>query len=513
MAAMQDTPIDSIPQAYDTVTKAFLSGKTRPIAWRKAQIKKLGFLVQDNEDAFVRALEQDFGRPAFETITAEINPVKAEINEVYDHLEKWAKPRRVKTSATWYATKPTVYSEPKGVTLVIGTWNYPITLLLVPLLGAISAGCTALVKPAEQAPHVAALVADLLPKYLDPTAFICINGAIPQATALLKLKFDHIFYTGSGTVGKIVARAAAEHLCPVTLELGGKSPAVVLDDADIEVVARRIVWAKFTNAGQICISTDYVLTTPQTEPKLLEALKRALAAFSANPAASSSSEKSSTSLVHNPNYSRIINQNHYNRVSKLLDATKGEVVVGGGRDEKERKIEVTIVRGVKPDDSLMSEEIFGPVLPIMTLPTLDDMVKFIQSRDTPLALYVFTQSKKNRDFIFERTRSGGFVQNDVLVQFMIPGLPFGGTGAAGYGNYHGRRTFDTFSHERASANVPTWMDMIMASRYPPYTQKKLKMLLFATKAVIKKPSKFGSISRLLKVIAAMVALLAVRARL
>ncbi|GAA6056638.1 hypothetical protein JCM3770_006323 [Rhodotorula araucariae] len=510
---MQDSNVDDIPKAHETVCRTFLTGKTRPIAWRKSQIQQLGLLVQDNEDAFVKALTQDLGRPAFETITAELNPMKAEINEVYRHVEKWAKPQRVKTALTWVAAKPTIYSEPKGVALIIGTWNYPITLLLTPLLGAIAAGCTALIKPAEQAPATAALIASLLPKYLDPTAFICILGAVPQATALLKLRFDHIFYTGSGGVGRIVAKAAAEHLTPVTLELGGKSPAVVLDDADVEVVARRIVWAKFVNAGQICISTDYVLTTPEMEPKLVEAMKRALAIFSAPPPGTASS-----SLLQSASFTRIVTPNHFNRVSKLLDATNGDIVVGGGRDEKEQKIEVTIVRGVKGDDSLMSEEIFGPVIPIVTLPDVDEMVRFIQERETPLALYVFTQSDKKRQYIFERTRSGGFVQNDVLVQFMIPGLPFGGTGQAGYGNYHGKRTFDTFSHERAFASVPTWMDSILALRYPPYSPKKLKFLLMATGAKIRKDSGFvtlfkSRISLLLKLLAVLVGIAAVRAKL
>ncbi|GAA5840296.1 hypothetical protein JCM5353_002815 [Sporobolomyces roseus] len=505
MSNMDFTPIEQIKPAYDTVYETFLTGKTRPVSWRKHQIKQLGFLVQDNEDAFVKALESDFGRPAFETIVAELNPVKAEINEVYDHVEKWAKPDAVSTVFMWKAAKPKVYHEPKGVALVIGTWNYPITLLLVPLLGAIAAGCTAIVKPAEQAPACAALISRLLPKYLDPQSFICITGAIDQTSSLLKLQFDHIFYTGSGNVGKIVSKAAAEHLTPVTLELGGKSPAIVLDDADLDVAARRIVWAKFSNAGQICISTDYILCTPELEPKLIAALKRALSEFSAP---SPSSGTTTNSLLASKNYSKIINENHFKRLSKLLDETKGEIVAGGKRDEKERKIEVTIVRNVKPDDSLMSDEIFGPILPIMTMPNKEAMIHFVQRRDTPLVIYVFTQSTKEKDYIFERTRSGGFVQNDVLVHFLIPGLPFGGTGKAGHGNYHGKKSFDTFSHERAFAHVPTWMDAVMASRYPPYTDKKFKFLMFASKAVIKRPTKYG-LATLLKVFAVLTTVIAI----
>ncbi|GAA5912424.1 hexadecenal dehydrogenase [Sporobolomyces salmoneus] len=502
---MDFTPTEQIQPAYDAVYETFLSGVTRPVSWRKHQIKQLGFLIQDNEDAFVKALETDFGRPAFETIVAELNPVKAEINEVYDHVEKWATPTKVSTVFMWKAAKPTVYYEPKGVALIIGTWNYPITLLLVPLLGAIAAGCTAIVKPAEQAPATAALIARLIPQYLDTSAYRCVTGAIDQTSTLLKLQFDHIFYTGSGNVGRIVSKAAAEHLTPVTLELGGKSPAIVLDDADLDVSARRIIWAKFSNAGQICISTDYILCSPELEPKLIEALKRALKEFSA-PSPSSGTQ--STSLIESKNYSKIINDNHFRRLSKLLDATKGDIIVGGKRDEKERKIEVTLVRNVKPDDALMADEIFGPILPIMTMPNKDAMIHFIQRRDTPLVIYVFTQSTKNKDYIFERTRSGGFVQNDVLVHFLIPGLPFGGTGKAGHGNYHGKKSFDTFSHERAFAHVPTWMDAVMASRYPPYTDKKFKFLMLASKAVIKRPAKYG-LSTLLKLFAVLTTVLAI----
>ncbi|POY72202.1 hypothetical protein BMF94_4778 [Rhodotorula taiwanensis] len=505
-----DTPVDSIPAKHEQAYQTFLAGKTRDIAWRKRQIKQLGFLIQDNEDKFVKALEADFGRPAFETITGEINPAKQEINEVYDHLDKWSKPVRVKTTFAWKGVKPTVYQEPKGVVLVIGTWNYPITLLLIPLLGAIAAGCTALVKPAEQAPHTARLITDLLPVYLDSSAFIPVLGAIDQATALLKLKFDHIFYTGSGGIAKIIARAAAEHLTPLTLELGGKSPAVVFDDANIDVIARRIMWAKYTNAGQICISVDYVLVTPETEPKLIAAMQRALKSFSDDP----SSAAANGALTANTNYARVINERHYGRLGKLLDSTKGDIAFGGKRDDKERKIEVTVVRNVKGDDALMSEEIFGPILPVVTLPNKDAMIRFIQERETPLALYVFTQNDKNAQYIRERTRSGGFVHNDVLVHFMIPGLPFGGTGAAGYGNYHGKRTFDTFSHERASASIPTWMDAILASRYPPYTSAKLKRLLFATGVAIKRSSPWsGVLSKILKVMVALAAVAAIRARL
>ncbi|GAA5872194.1 hypothetical protein JCM8547_003829 [Rhodosporidiobolus lusitaniae] len=493
--------------AHETITAAFMSGKTRDVEWRKQQVRQLGLLLQDNTSLFVEALQADLSRPGFETITGELEPVKNEVNEVLAHLDSWAKPKRVKTSAAWWATKPTVHSVPKGPVLVIGTWNYPITLLITPLLGAISAGCTAIVKPAEQAPVTAALIAGLIPQYLDPQAYIVIQGAVEQTTALLELKFSHIFYTGSGKVGRIVAKAAAEHLCPTTLELGGKSPAVVLDDADIEVVARRLAWAKYINAGQICIAPDYVLTTPAIEPKLIAALKRQIASFSKPPSSkpssaassSSSSSSDSVSLLENHAYCRIITPAHFSRLSNLLAKTKGEIVIGGGKSEgktaeETRKIEITVVRDVREDDALMQEEIFGPILPIVTVADEEKMLDIINKNEVPLALYLFTQSKKRTDYFFNSTRSGTFLQNDLVVQFLVPGLPFGGTGESGYGNYHGKKSFNTFSHERPAAHVPTWMDSVLASRYPPYSSTKLRFFLLAMGASVirRKPTRFGT---------------------
>ncbi|ORY88124.1 Aldehyde/histidinol dehydrogenase [Leucosporidium creatinivorum] len=500
------TSLDQIDDAYTSVVEAKNSYNTRSISYRKAQIKQLGWLLQNHEKQFEAAVLSDLGRPAFETISAELNPMKAEINEAYSHLDKWAKPRKVKTSMVWGLAQATVYPEPKGVALIIGTWNFPIVLTLGPLLGAIAAGNSAILKPAEQAPATAALLASLIPKYLDNQAYKVVLGAVEQTTKLLELKFDHIFYTGSGNIGKIIARAAAEHLTPITLELGGKSPAIVFDDANIDVVGRRIMWGKYTNAGQICIAPDYVLTTREMQPKLLESFRAALAEFNPPPKGSSTSE--ATPLVQNKSYSKIVSSNHFNRISKLLDTTKGEIVIGGQRDEATQKIEITVVTGVKPDDALMESEIFGPILPILVVDSADDMVKYINAHDNPLAIYVFTQARRNRDYIFERTRSGGFVHNDVLVQFQIPGLPFGGHGPSGMGNYHGKASFDTFSHERASASIPTWMDVLLASRYPPYTPQKLKMLMLATKATIKKEGASFGLGATLKVIAVVVALVA-----
>ncbi|KAM0756665.1 aldehyde dehydrogenase [Meredithblackwellia eburnea MCA 4105] len=495
MSTLEYTNIDDIKGFHSTIQATFRSGKTRDIEWRKKQLNQLGFMVQDNEDAFCKALTADLGRPSFETVVGELQPVKGEINEAYSHVASWSKPRKVKTSMVWALASATVTPQPKGIALVIGTWNYPITLTLGPLIGAIAAGCPAIIKPAEQNPATATLLATLIPKYLDTSAYIVVNGAVDQATALLKLRYDHIFYTGSGNVGKIIAKAAAEHLTPVTLELGGKSPACVFDDANIEVVARRIMWGKWANSGQICISPDYIMCTKSMQPKLIAAFEKVLKSFSGGK-----------DLTTNDDFSKIVSPVHFERLSKLLNATDGEVAIGGKTNKENNKIEVTIVKDVKKGDGLLQGEIFGPILPIMVVEDKDEMINYINDHDNPLALYVFTQSKANRDYIFNNTRSGTFVQNDVVIQFTVQGLPFGGAGQSGYGNYHGKHSFDTFSHERASAAVPTWMEVALASRYPPYTPEKLKMLLMATKQVIKRQPSAGR--RLFKYFFSLAAVLA-----
>ncbi|GAA6023189.1 hypothetical protein JCM10207_004473 [Rhodosporidiobolus poonsookiae] len=492
--------LDDINKTYDLVEQTFLSGVTRDLKWRKEQLLQLGLMLEENESAFVTALESDLCKPKSETLFGEVHYVKAEINDALANLDKWAAPTRVSTAWMWKAAKPTVRREPKGVVLIIGTWNYPISLTLTPLIGAIAGGNTAIIKPAEQSPAFSLLLHSLLPRYLSPSAFRLILGAVPQTTHLLTLRFDHIFYTGSGRVGKIVAKAAAEHLTPVTLELGGKSPAVVLEDADVEVAARRIAWSKWVNSGQICIAADYILTVPSLEAPLISALRRALSSFR-QPDASAG--------LYPP--TALVSLAAYDRLGALLDKTEGEVVIGGGRkvekgeDGREwGRMEVTVVKGVKGDDALMSEELFGPILPVVTLPSDEAIADFIAGRgayrdprmrggvrETPLAIYAFTGSKKRAEYLFSHTRSGTFLHGDCVVQFIIPGLPFGGAGAAGYGNYHGKASFDAFTHERPSAHVPTWMEALMAKRYPPYSDAKLAQLLLFTGAVVRRPRKYG----------------------
>ncbi|GAA93411.1 uncharacterized protein L969DRAFT_19014 [Mixia osmundae IAM 14324] len=466
-AKIEYTPVSEISGIVQTVKDGFMTFKTRPLEYRINQIKQLGLMVQDNEAAFQAALYADLGRPALESFSCEIFVIKNDIAEMIHKLPKWAKPVKADTDLIWSAAGPKVYREPKGTVLILGTWNYPITLLLAPLLGAIAGGNTAIIKPAEQAINMANLVTKLIPRYLDQAAYRVVNGAVEETTELLKIKFDHIFYTGSGTVGKIIAVAAAKQLTPVTLELGGKSPTIVFEDANLKIAARRIMWGKVVNAAQTCIAPDYIMVHESIKDKLINEIKNVMDAFypAKNPP-----------QLETDGYSALIHERHFERIKGMINDTKGRIVLGGRTNEKNRKIETTVVTDLKSDDVLMQSEIFGPILPILTFNHRDQVVQKVNEGDYPLAMYVFTNSAANRDYIFERTRSGQFVHNDTLIQFIVPGLPFGGTGASGTGNYHGKASFDCFTHERAYASVPGWFEALIAARYPPYTSSNLGML-------------------------------------
>jgi len=350
------------------LTATFLSGKTRAIGFRKEQIKKLGFLVQDNEDRFAEALEKDLGRPKGETLFGETSVMKvsqtcdlgsdrqnevlnwlliarqAHVNETYSSLDGWAKPQGVKGGFLWMAAAPRTVPVPKGTTLVVSPWNFPISLALGPVLASIAAGNTVILKPAEQTPNLSNLLAELFPQYLDPSAYRVVLGAVDEVTRLLQLPLDHIFFTGAGRVGKIVAHAAVEQSCPFTLELGGKSPALVFADCDFYKTARRLMWGKWTNSGQICIAPDFALCdSAETEAKLVEAIKQVIAEF----------EGDKGPAIDGPDYTSIINKAHYARVAKLIDETKGTIVINGGRNEPKLKIGTTVVTNVKEDDILM----------------------------------------------------------------------------------------------------------------------------------------------------------------
>ncbi|GHE63801.1 aldehyde dehydrogenase [Streptomyces longispororuber] len=428
----------------DRLRATFRTGRTRPLDWRTRQLSQLRALLTEHREDIADALHADLGKPRAEAYRSEIDFSVREIDHTLEHMEEWLRPQDVDVSATFgpAAGAGTRY-DPLGVVLVIAPWNYPAQLLLVPVAGALAAGNAVVAKPSELAPATSALVAELLPRYLDTDAVAVVEGGVPETTALLAQRFDHIFYTGNGTVGRVVMRAAAEHLTPVTLELGGKSPAFVdvgLDGAALTETARRLARAKFANAGQTCVAPDYVLTDPATARALEDALARAVEElFGPDPAASEA-------------YGRIVNERHFDRLSALLDS--GRLVTGGHTDRATKYIAPTVLAGVAPDEPVMREEIFGPVLPIVEVDGLDEAIAFINDRDKPLALYAFTDSAATRERIAAETSSGGLGFGLPMAHLGVPELPFGGVGESGMGAYHGPHSIAVFSHRKARLDVP-----------------------------------------------------------
>ncbi|KAF8609342.1 NAD-dependent aldehyde dehydrogenase [Ceratobasidium sp. AG-I] len=453
------TPIDEINQIHARLNASFRSGKTKPIATRKEQLLQIAYMVKDNTDALLDALTADLGRPKLESSFLEIGSLVKETLEMYKSVEKWAKPEKAPFSLNFAAMKPVVRKEPKGVVLIISPFNYPIWLSLSPIIGAVAAGCAVVLKPSELTPASSTLLASLIAKYLDPEIVTVVNGAIPETTRLLDLPWAHIMYTGGGNVGRIVATAAAKHLTPVTLELGGKSPVVVDPNTDMKVAARRILWGKAANAGQTCVAPDYIIVPEEGQDALVKELTAAYNQFYPNGAKESDS------------FGRIISHGHYDRLKAMIDGTQGTVVIGGAGDaDRDSKfIAPTIVKDVKPDDTLMRSEIFGPLLPIVPVKDVDAAIDFINSNDHPLALYVFSSDKKFKAKVFDNTQSGAAVANELIIHIAVDGLPFGGVGPSGYGAHTSKFSFDTFTHLRGSLDSPGWVDLILGARFPPYT--------------------------------------------
>ncbi|WP_121750635.1 aldehyde dehydrogenase family protein [Streptomyces sp. E2N166] len=431
-------------QPADVVARlraTFRTGRTKPFEWRTAQLRRLRELLTEKGPDLEAALHADLGKSAAEAQRTEIGFTVREIDHTLDHLADWLRPESAPVPAHLGAdaTAWTQY-DPLGVVLVIAPWNYPAQLLLAPVVGALAAGNAVVAKPSELAPATSAVLARLLPRYLDAEAVAVVEGGVPETTALLAERFDHVFYTGNGTVGRIVMRAAAEHLTPVTLELGGKSPAFVDRDADLDVVAARLAGGKFLNAGQTCVAPDYVLTDPETAAALEPALVRAVEGlYGTDPARSAE-------------YARIVNERHFDRLTGLLDS--GRVVVGGGSDRAEKYIAPTVLADVAPDAPVMREEIFGPILPIVSVSGLDEAIDFVNDRDKPLALYVFSESDTTRERFAAETSSGGLGHGLPLAHLTVSDLPFGGVGESGMGNYHGRYSIETFSHRKAVLKKP-----------------------------------------------------------
>ncbi|MYU27393.1 aldehyde dehydrogenase family protein [Streptomyces sp. SID7810] len=444
-APQRGTVNHSLPeQPADVVARlraTFATGRTKPVAWRTAQLRRLRALLTERGADLAAALHADLGKSSTEAYRTEIDFTVREIDHTLEHLADWLRPEPAPVPAHLGAdaTAWTQY-DPLGVVLVIAPWNYPAQLLLAPLVGALASGNAVVAKPSELAPATSAALAELIPAYLDTDAVAVVEGGVPETTALLAERFDHIFYTGNGTVGRIVMRAAAEHLTPVTLELGGKSPVFVDRGTDVDVVADRLARGKFLNAGQTCVAPDYVLTDPETARALEVALVRAIEGlFGADPARS-------------PEYGRIVNERHFDRLSALLDS--GRVAVGGVGDRAAKYLAPTVLADVDPASPVMQEEIFGPILPIVTVSGLDEAIGFINDRDKPLALYVFSESEETRRRIAAETSSGGLGHGLPLAHLTVSDLPFGGVGESGMGNYHGRYSIETFSHRKAVLAKP-----------------------------------------------------------
>ena len=429
----------------------FATGGTRPLAFRREQLQKLSAALHRHEPALIAALQADLGKSPYQTLSTELGLVQAEINHALRHLARWTAPATRRTPWFVAPARGWVQPEPFGVALIVGPWNYPVLLLLSPLVSAIAAGNVVILKPSELAPHAAAALTALIAATFPTDYITTVNGGADMAEALLAEKFDKIFFTGSPRVGCVVMAAAARHLTPLTLELGGKCPAIVCADAKVELVARRIVWGKFLGAGQTCVAPDHVRVHRRLREPFLRAMQQVLLEFYGSDPRRSS------------DYGRIVNQKHFNRLLNYLG--DGKIFHGGESDAQELYLAPTILTDITPDAPVMREEIFGPVLPILEFDDLSEVVTQLQAAPTPLALYLFTENRAVEQKIINEVRSGGVCVNDVISQMVGTGLPFGGLGASGFGSYHGRAGFDAFSHQRSVLRRGTWLDLPF--RYPP----------------------------------------------
>ncbi|WP_231598039.1 aldehyde dehydrogenase family protein [Synechococcus sp. CBW1002] len=437
-------------------------GDTRPATWRLQQLERLERLLATHEEEVLDALAADLGKPAVEGFF-ELVAVRQELKLCKRQLRRWMAPHRVATPVSIKPGRAWWQAEPLGCVLIIGPWNYPFQLCLHPLVSALAAGNSVVLKPSEHAPHTAALIATLIEHTFDPTVVQVVLGDGAVAARLLQERFDHIFFTGGERVGRLVMGAAAQHLTPVTLELGGKSPAIVLANADLAITARRLAWGKGLNAGQTCIAPDYLLVQAPVREALLQGISAAITQlYGSDPLAS-------------PDLGRIINATQFERLEALLQGarSRGQVLVGGRSDAGNRRIEPTLVAVNGPDDPLMQDEIFGPILPVLSVEDLEEALTLVRRRSRPLALYLFSKDTASQEKVLACSSSGGVCFNDVVLQAGIPDLPFGGVGASGMGSYHGESGFLTFSHRRSVLRRPFWLDL--PARYAPYGDKLARL--------------------------------------
>ena len=433
----------------------FLSKRTLTIEFRQQKLKQLKQIIFNQENEIVEGLYKDLGKCHFESYLSELRIIKKEIENTINNLRKWAKPRYVSTPIEQFPATAFIQPQPKGVILIISPWNYPFSLAIMPLIGAIAAGNCAIIKPSELSPHTSRILAKIVNNNFEESYLKVVQGGKETSEQLLKEKWDHIFFTGSPSIGKIVMEAAAKKLTPVTLELGGKSPCIVDKDTNIKETAKRIVWGKFLNAGQSCVAPDYLLANKQIKSQLLAAISEVIKEFYGEDPAKS------------PDYGRIINEYHFQRLSALLSL--GKIIIGGKVIPEEKYISPTVIDTISPNFPIMEDEIFGPILPILDYNEIEEAITFINERPKPLAIYLFSHNKKSQRIILETTRSGGVGINDTVMQYGVLNLPFGGIGKSGMGSYHGKSSFDTFSHYKSVLKRSFWLETNL--RFPPYKDK------------------------------------------
>ena len=432
-----------------------LSGKTRNEKWRRVQLKSLSNLLENHQQEILKALSQDLGKPATEAFF-EIIAIKQEIKLAQKSLSNWMKTRQINVPVSLKPAQALVQPDPLGCILIIGPWNYPFSLTLQPLVGALAAGNTAVLKPSEHAPNVSNLIKKLIEEYFPPEIVQVFEGDGNIAADLMTRQFDHVFFTGGENIGKKVMEAASKNLTPVTLELGGKSPAVVIDGANLEVTAKRVIWGKSLNAGQTCIAPDHLLVEDKLFDSLISNLINSINDFYGN------------TPLDSKHLGSIINEKQFNRLNNLLTQAKknNQIIYGGDSNEKEKRISPTLIKIDNRNDPLMKEELFGPLLPILSIKNLDQAISDFKLLPKPLALYLFGGGEKEQGKVLSMTSSGGVCFNDVVLQAGIPELPFGGVGTSGMGKYHGKAGFDNFTHYKSVLKRPFWLDLNF--RYPPY---------------------------------------------
>ena len=458
MTTHEAAPTRALSETVNSLRQVFASGATKPIAWRLAQVEAVERLVVEREADIGEAIGKDLGRNAFDSWFGEIVGLKGEIAEIRKNLRKWMKPKKHSVPLTQQPASAWVQYEPLGVALIIGPWNYPVLLTLSPLVAALAAGNCVVVKPSELAPATSTLLTRLIPEYLDPKAVTVVEGDGEVTQELLSLGFDHAFFTGGTEIGRKIMAGAAATLTPVTLELGGKSPVIIAADADLDVAARRIAWVKLLNSGQTCIAPDYILVERSVKDALVAKIAASLRDLNEGQ----------------PPEKRIVNERQFQRLVANLGASKGTVAAGGGTDNAAFAIEPTVVVDPDVDEPLMREEIFGPILPILAVDSVDQAIAHVKAGDKPLGLYVFSNSKETAQKVVDAIPAGGAVINHIAMHFLIPSLPFGGVGASGIGAYHGEYGFQTFSHRKAVLRKPAKPDL--SFMYPPYTDKTQKLM-------------------------------------